>query len=245
MKNRPEHSAQARADIAHSGAAGISDFVSPATIQTMLAEVEPNLDQAYAELKTHNVYLLDDDDAYPPDHPRNAKVTTASATLAYDLVPKGVLRDLYVAPEFQQMLCDILDLDGLYPYADPLAGLNVLTYAPGTHLGWHFDNANFVVTLMLRQADKAGEFLYVPNSRSETDQGFDGVAKLLAGDLSAAISLQQIAGDLVIFQGKHTIHQVTAVEGSATRVIAVFCYDTKPGTVLHPDTRQKFFGRLG
>lgn len=245
MKNTAKYISQARADIARSGAAVVPEFFDPATIRTMLAEVEPNLNQAYSKLKTHNVYLLDDDDNFAPDHPRNAKVTTSSATLAYDLVPKGALRDLYVSRDFQQMLCDILGLDGLYPYADPLAGLNVLNYPPGTQIGWHFDSANFVVTLLLRQAQAAGEFQYVPNSRSQTDQGYDLVARLLKGDHTGVVPLHQQAGDLVIFQGKHTIHRVTPVQGAETRVIAVFCYDTAPGKVLHRDTRLKFFGRLG
>jgi len=245
MKIGPDYITQAKADLARAGAAVISDFVAPEIVRTMLGQVEPVLGQAYSKLKTHNVYLLDDDDTLPADHPRNAKVTTTSATLAYDLVPQGALRELYVNPAFQQFLCEILGLDGLYPYADPLAGLNVLNYPPGAHIGWHFDGANFVVTLLLRQAQKAGEFLYVPNSRSEADQGYDIVAKLLGGDTRAAVSLQQQAGDLVIFQGRHTIHRVTPVQGPDARVIAVFCYDAEPGKVLHADTRRKFFGRLG
>ncbi len=245
MKTDATTIARARADIASGGAAVISDFVAPDVLHTMLAQVEPNLDQAFSKLKTHNVYLLADDDNLPPDHPRNAKVTTSSATLAHDLVPAGGLRDLYDSDAFKQMLCDILGLDTLYPYADPLAGLNVLNYPPGAQTGWHFDNANFVVTLLLRQAELGGGFEYVPNSRSLEDEGYNTVAALHSGDTSRIISLHQKAGDLVIFQGKHTIHQVTPVQGSATRVIAVFCYDTRPGTMLHEDTRQKFFGRTG
>ena len=245
MKNQPEYIAKARADIQSSGTAVISDFFTPDTIQTMLTQVEPSLDQAFSKLKTHNVYLLADDDALPADHARNAKVTTSSATLAHDLIPAGGLRDLYDSDDFKQMLCDILGLDGLYPYADPLAGLNVLSYPPGAQTGWHFDNANFVVTLLLRQAEKGGGFEFVPNSRSADDEGYDAVTALHNGDTSRVKSMHQMAGDLVIFQGKHTVHQVTPVQGSATRVIAVFSYDTKPGTMLHADTRQKFFGRTG
>ncbi len=245
MKNGPEYVAKARADIQNTGTAVIPDFFTPDTIKAMLAEVEPSLDQAFSKLKTHNVYLLSDDDNFPPDHPRNAKVTTSSATLAHDLVPAGGLRDLYASSEFQKMLCEILDLDGLFPYADPLAGLNVLNYPPGAQTGWHFDNANFVVTLLLRQAEKGGGFEFIPNLRSVDDEGYAAVAALHTGDTSRVQSLHQQAGDLVVFQGKNTIHQVTTVQGSATRVIAVFSYDTKPGTMLHEDTRQKFFGRTG
>ena len=86
--------AQARADLAATGAAVLTGFVGPEATRAMLAEVEPVLDRAFHKPKVHNVYLLADDPALPEDHPRNAKVTTTSATLAYDLVPDGALRSL-------------------------------------------------------------------------------------------------------------------------------------------------------
>lgn len=144
---------QARADLAATGAAVLPGLIDQATIDTMLAQVEPALPQAFFKPKVHNVYLVADDPTLPEDHPRNAKVTTTSATLAYDLVPEGALRQLYLSQELRDALAEVLGFDALHPYADPLAGLNILTYAEGAETGWHFDNANFVVTLMLRPAE--------------------------------------------------------------------------------------------
>ena len=236
--------AQARADLAATGAAVLENFIDAAQAAAMLAEVEPALGQAYSELKTHNVYLLADDDNLPATHARNAKVTTSSATLAYDLVPQGGLRDLYGSPDFKSGLARILDLPILHPYADPLAGLNVLTYPDGAEIGWHFDNANFVVTLMLRAAEAGGDYQYLPFSRSDADEGYDNAARLLAGNNEGVLSLHQGAGDLVIFRGKHTLHRVTPVHGARPRVIAVFSYDPAPGKRLHADTQRKFYGRV-
>ena len=234
---------QARADLAATGAAVLPGLIDKATIDTMLAQVEPALPQAFFKPKVHNVYLVADDPTLPEDHPRNAKVTTTSATLAYDLVPEGALRQLYLSQELRDALAKVLGFDALHPYADPLAGLNILTYAEGAETGWHFDNANFVVTLMLRPAEAGGDYQYLPFSRSDTDDGFDHVARMLSGDTKGLLSLHQAAGDLVIFRGRHTLHRVTPVTGGKPRVIAVFSYDPEPGKMLHEDTRRKFYGR--
>ena len=237
--------AQARADLAATGAAVLPAFVDQATVDTMLAEVEPALTQAFFKPKVHNVYLVADDPALPDDHPRNAKVTTTSATLAYDLVPDGALRQLYLLQGFRDGLASILSFEALHPYADPLAGLNVLTYPTGAETGWHFDNANFVVTLMLRPAEAGGDYQYLPFSRSDTDEGFKAVSRMLAGDTDGLLSLHQSAGDLVIFRGRHTRHRVTPVASGQPRIVAVFSYDPEPGKMLHEETRRKFYGRAG
>jgi len=236
--------AQARADLAATGAAVLAGFVAADEAEAMLAEVEPVLDQAYSKPKVHNVYLVADDRSLPQSHPRNAKVTTTSATLAYDRVPEGALRRLYLSGEMRSALAAILGFDDLHPYADPLAGLNVLTYGDGAETGWHFDNANFVVTLMLRPAEAGGDYQYLPFSRSDNDEGYDQVARMLAEETEGVLSLHQNAGDLVIFRGRHTLHRVTPVQGGRSRVIAVFSYDPEPGRILHEDTRRKFYGRV-
>ena len=66
--------AQARADLAATGAAVLAGFVAADEADAMLAEVEPVLDQAYSKPKVHNVYLVADDRSLPQSHPRNAKV---------------------------------------------------------------------------------------------------------------------------------------------------------------------------
>jgi len=239
----PGRIAQARADLAARGAAVLPGFIAPPAAARMLAEIEPQLGRAFDKLKTHNVYLLADDPEFAPDHPRNRKVSTSSATLAYDLVPEGALRRLYLDQGFRADLAKILGHDRLYPYADPLAGLNVLIYPEGAEIGWHFDNANFVVTIMLRPAETGGDYQYIPGSRSETDDGFEVVATALDGRADKVLSLSQSAGDLVIFQGRNTLHRVTPVTGLKPRVIAVFSYDPEPGKILHEDTRKTFYGR--
>ena len=48
--------------------------------------------------------------------------------------------------------------------ADPLACLNVMSYSPADGLGWHFDRAEFTVTLLLRAAGAGGAVPVSPQS---------------------------------------------------------------------------------
>ena len=54
-------------------------------------------------------------------------------------------------------------------------------YLPGDELGWHFDNADFVVTLMLQAPHSGGGFEFAPMLRSADDRNDEGVRALLAG----------------------------------------------------------------
>ena len=85
------------------------------------------------------------------------------SVLADDQIPAGsLLRQLYGADCFRSFLCEVLEVEGLFPFEDPLAPINVSFYGEGEELGWHFDNSPFAVTLLLRDAEKGGAFEYVP-----------------------------------------------------------------------------------
>ena len=236
--------ARCRDGLAARGASVLEGFVTQATVDAMLAGLQPVLGEAFYNEKKHSIYLGDPPGDYPPDHPRSHIARTSSATLAYDRVPKdGPLEALYRDETFQQFLSEVFGYDRLYPYDDSLGALNALVYKPGAETGWHFDNADFVVTLMLRPTERGGAYLYAPFTRSETDENYESVARILAGDESDLLDLTQRAGDLVLFRGHHTLHRVSPVEGETTRVIAVFSYDPAPGKTLAESTRKTFYGR--
>ena len=46
--------------------------------------------------------------------------------------------------------------------ADSLDALEIAVFRPGDQLGWHFDNSEFSVTIMLQDAHEGGQFDYVP-----------------------------------------------------------------------------------
>ncbi len=50
-------------------------------------------------------------------------------------------------------------------------------------------------------------------------------------------------GTLLVFEGRHSLHRVSPVEGSRLRHVGLLAYDTKPGTVGSDLLRQDRYGR--
>lgn len=234
-----------RGSIAERGAAVLENFVREPALAQARAELEPVLGNAFYKTKTHNPYLVADDPAFSPDHPRNALQTTDSATLAYDFIaPEMILERLYRWDRFAPFVADVLGFDALYPYVDALSPVNVLVYPPGTRTSWHFDAASFVVTLILQQGEGGGVFEYAPFVRTDDDPGFDAIAPILTGETEPPGTLAQPAGALVIFKGHHTLHRVTAVTGGRDRLVGVFSLSPEPGRATDAHNQQTFYGRV-
>ena len=132
----------------------------------------------------------------------------------------------------------------LYPMADPLGRLNVMAYRAGERLNWHFDRAEFTITVLLQAPLGGGDFQYRSGLRSDADPNYDGVGRLLAGRDERVQTLPLAPGTLNVFKGKNTAHRVTPVEGERPRIIAVFSYyetpdvtfsDTERSGLLRPD----------
>ena len=226
------------------GAYVLPGFLREKALDTILGELNGVLDKAFYKSKSHNVYLAPDDEHFPRSHPRNRHQLTTSATLAYDFVAgDSLLESIYRWPPLREFIARTLDLGELHPYADDLAAVNVLVYPPGSVTGWHFDNANFVVTLMLRQAQSGGAYEYAPFIRSPGGDNYSAIESVLDEASPAVHTLEQCAGDLVVFQGRYTLHRVTEVGGAEARLVAVLSYDAEPGKMLSPHTQMTFYGR--
>ena len=226
------------------GAYVLENFLHQDAVDTILEELQDVLGKAFYKPKTHNAYLAPDDSRFPASHPRNQYQLTSSATLAYDLIPAdSLLERIYRWPPLRAFIAQTLGFAELYPYADPLAAVNVLVYPPGTQTGWHFDNAHFTVTLMLRQAQQGGAYEYAPFIRAPEEENYPAIEAVLAEQSTVVRTLEQSAGDLVVFQGRYTLHRVTEVSGAQPRIIGVLSYDVNPGTELTAHTRKMFYGR--
>jgi hypothetical protein len=49
---------------------------------------------------------------------------------------------------------------------------------------------------------------------------------------------------LNVFEGKNTLHRVSAVRGNRNRLVAVFSYYEKPGVTFSREERIGFYGRV-
>jgi hypothetical protein len=237
--------ARCRRQLAEDGACVLAGFLLPEAVARARAELEPRLGEAYYCEKSHNPYLDPDDPAFPAAHPRNLPQVSDLGALADDQIPQGTaLRSLYQWDRLQGFVAALLEVPRLYPYADPLASLNVNVFQPGQQLGWHYDNADWAVTLMLQPAEAGGVYEYLPWIRSPKDENYEAVARALGGGRDGVRVLSQDVGALVLFRGRHSLHRVTPVEGERPRLVAVLSYDTEPGVKLTEHNRRLFYGRI-
>lgn len=237
--------ADSRREFETAGALALEGFIRPDALAAMHAEALAVVPQAFVGEKLHNVYLIDGDPSFAPDHPRNRGERTQISTVADDCIPASSrLRALYDWAEFRAFVAEVLGLDGLYSYVDPLASLNVTIGRSGEQLGWHFDNSDFAITLQLQAAESGGEFEYVPNIRTADDQGFVEVERVLDDRHDGVRTLGIKPGTLVIFRGRHSIHRVTPIGGPTPRIMTILSYDSRPGAMMTEATRLRFYGRV-
>ncbi|MDH3474865.1 MAG: 2OG-Fe(II) oxygenase [Rhodospirillales bacterium] len=237
--------ARGRRQLAEDGACVLAGFLLPEAAARARAELAPRLGDAYYCEKSHNPYLDPDDPAFPGEHPRNLPQVSDLGALADDQISEGtVLRSLYRWDRLRDFVAALLEVPGLYPYADPLASLNVNVFQPGQQLGWHFDNADWAVTLMLQPAEAGGVYEYLPWIRSPEDENYEAVARALGGGRDGVRVLSQDVGALVLFRGRYSLHRVTPVVGKRPRLVAVLSYDTEPGVKLTEHNRRLFYGRI-
>ncbi len=226
------------------GALTLPGFVTPGTAALMRTEAEALLPRAYYCTQDHNPYLVSDDPAFPEDHPRNRRQKSDKGCLADDLITEdSALRALYDWPALRGFIAAVLGVETLYPYADPLGSLNINVFRAGERLGWHFDNADFVTTLMIQPAAAGGLYEYAPAIRAPESENYEAVGQVLAGVRDGVRTLNMEAGALVLFRGRYALHRVTPVEGGRPRLLAVLSYDTEPGVMLTEHTRRIFYGR--
>ncbi|MCW0318012.1 hypothetical protein NB724_003163 [Pantoea ananatis] len=237
---------QCRTQLHQQGALVLRNFLQPAALAAIVAEGDAQRHRAYHTQSKHNVYLMKTDPAFSETHPRNREVSSTKGCITDDVIaPDSPLRQLYDDALFQSFLCEVLDEEALYPYADPLSSINLHYASHGKELGWHFDNSSFAITLLMQKPAGGGRFQYVKDLR-DADAGemnYAGVAAVLDEQQPVA-ELAIEAGDLVLFRGRNSLHRVTPTEGDVTRMLAVLAYNTAPGIALSETARMTFYGRL-
>ena len=237
---------KARNDLHHHGLAVLPDFLTAAALETTLQHCKPLENEAYHNTLIGNAYLEPVDETLPEDHARRITDSTSLGVIAYDQFSKDhPLLELYHAPEFKNFIELCIDRGPLCYYDCPLGKVNLAVMAEYEKLCWHFDQSDFVVSIPLQHADEGGEYQYVYQIRSADEENYDAVKRLLQGDHSNAKVLNVAPGSLVLFEGRYTIHRVTEVKGSTTRLVALFGFDISPGKSSTPYLRKIRYGREG
>lgn len=236
---------RARAGLRSEGACDLPGFLRDEAIAVGVESAMALHDRSYRTEQAHDIEFSGlAPDELPPDDPRRTRVPSAKQGTAFDDIPSdSIVRVLYESPELLAFVGAALEIDPLHRSDDPLGALNYMYFHPGDELGWHFDNAHFVVTLLLQAPHAGGVFEFAPMLRTEDDRNDAGVRALLAGDRSRVRTMSGQPGTLALFRGHWSPHRVTPVEGDRMRMNAVLSFAQTPGQRLSSETYRLFYGR--
>lgn len=221
----------------------LPDFISLEVIKELQGEAKELKPKAYRSNSAYNLYVLPQDPDFPEDAPRNRQFRTTKGCIADDQIPqKSYLKAIYNSKTFRNFLCKVLGIGSLYSYADPLSRININYYDPKDSLQWHFDNADFAITLLIKKCAKGGEYEYFTNMRyKENGEDYERVRKCIDGEIDPQKkSLNE--GGLMIFRGNQSLHRVTEIQ-AGERILITLNFNKKPGIPLSEKSRQTFFGR--
>ncbi|MEM9521513.1 MAG: hypothetical protein AAGA37_19540 [Actinomycetota bacterium] len=231
---------EVRRCLADDGAVSLPDFLRPATVEALAAEL--------GALRPWVAVTTDHRDPYARE-PRDATDLPTSAWTAGHvtrdmLPPHSIAQRLYVAPGFKAFIAACLGRDRIFEYADPLAGLVATVLPPGGCYGWHYDTNAFVVTLSVQAPDRGGAFEYVPGLRRPGDENLDGLRRVLDGERREVRTLPPNPGSLQLFLGRYSLHRVTEVAGDTDRLTLVLSYSDRPGVIGPVERTRKVYGRV-
>ena len=224
--------AEIRTSLERDGSCTLADFVGADTLTEMAAQANSITHLAYAgptEVTPYFFnYLLGEGEVLHDDHPLKRKGKRNLAQVATDLIPED---SLLCRLHQSQLMLDFLSAvigEPVYRNRDPYQSLNISVMDEGGCQQWHFDSGDMVITLLLQEPEGGGIFEYVPAIRTETDENFEKVQRVLDGCSEQVMQNRLQAGTLSLFRGHYSLHRVTAVEGERQRLQAILGYSTKP-----------------
>jgi hypothetical protein len=99
--------------------------------------------------------------------------------------------------------------------------------------------------MLTQEPEAGGVFEYCPNIRSARAENLDDVRAVLTGDGTRFIRrLSLRPGDLQLFKGRYSLHQVSTVQGGTARHTAIFAYTERPGVMGSVARTRQLFGRV-
>ena len=236
--------ASARSMLAGTGACELPGFLTPEGLAACLDDARALEGEAYPSSGRGTAYLEAPDPSWPADHPRARRCPYAVGTVTYDEFPAASpIRSLYEWDPLLGFIGAVLGSE-VFRYADPLGALNLAVMGAGDELQWHYDQTDFVVSLVLQPSDEGGTFDVVPRLRADGDERYDRVGAVLDGDLTGVVTLPMTPGTLLVFAGRTSLHRVSPVGGDRPRLVVLMGYDTAPGTRSTPGLQQARYGRV-
>ena len=236
-----------RASLLENGYAHIPNFIGSSIISELLSEVESLRHEAFRSMQEHTVFQEDIDPSLSSSHVRNMLVSSSKLIIDNARIPpSSPLNALYHRREFLELIRRVVAPDrSLFCSGDKFNSCYYNIYEEGDGLGWHFDNSEFGVNLVLSSPPGGGEF-EISSSRTRGEGEGDeevNVVDVLRGRRTTLRPLLS-PGSLCIFAGRDFIHRVSKVQGGGGgRINAIFTFETEEGVTMNDYGLEKFFGR--
>ena len=209
-------------------------------------DVEDLFPLAYSTTSTTNFRFDQKEDVdLPQDHPARVFHTCSRQQIADDQIgPNTLLRQLYVWDELTQFIAQVQGKSRLYQFADEFQALNVIYLGEGGCSAWHHDDNECTGTLLIQEAERGGDFVYCPDTRSL--DGVDNIDRIgdavVRNDPAAIKTLPRTAGTLTLFRGGNSLHSVTPIFGSTLRTTSIMTYDPDPGRTSNDHANRAIYG---
>ena len=235
-----------RTQLAADGLAVLPGFLTGAALDKAAAEVVAT--EQHVPIRTHKATVYHRPDLTADalaDDPRSVELEWRAGHITRDMIPPfWCAHRLYVSALFKQFIAACVGEVRVFEYADPLAGLVATILPPGGQYPWHYDTNEFVVTIMTQQPEGGGAFEYRKDLRTPGDENLDGLSRVLHGEDDSVRRIMTAPGDLQLFLGRYSLHQVTEVTGDVTRHVMVFSYADRPGVIGPVDRTRSVYGRV-
>lgn len=235
---------QCRRQLDEEGVCLLPGFLTGEAVERTARELEAEVPAAFR--KERSIVALDEeeiDPALPADDPVRTAHRHSMRTIAYDLIDQGSpIRALYEWDGLTAFLSAVLGYR-VYRCADPLISLVITAMPPGGEQGWHFDDNEFVVSLLLQKPARGGEFEYVPTIRTDEDPGWNRIRRVFDGTSDEVRVAPIQPGTLALFRGTRSLHRVSPVEEGPTRLIALLSFDPQPDMVFPAQVQRNNTGR--
>ena len=233
--------------LAHDGCLVLAEFLRPAALELAEEEIASMAEHVPIRRHSSTVYARADlESMLPAGDPRLEKLTWNAGHVTRDMVaPYTVAHRIYASAYFKQFIAACTNKERVFEYADPLAGLVATVLPPAGAYPWHYDTNEYVVTIMTRKPDGGGVFEYCPDLREPGDENLSGLADVLSGRHPEMIRHVDVEpGDLQLFMGRYSLHQVTETTGATDRHVMVFSYAERPGVIGPVDRTRAVYGRV-
>ncbi|MFT5351607.1 MAG: hypothetical protein ACI9MF_002430 [Gammaproteobacteria bacterium] len=234
-----------RREYLETGLCMLPGFIRQSSLSSLASESEAMREDAFFCKSSHNAYLAEDDSTLADTDVANRQEQTFVGSVPYDKIPSdSKLNQLYMWDPLKDFIGYVLGKKPFYRFADPFGACSINVFVDGGEHGWHFDESEFTVTLMLQKPDVGGTFEYVSCIRDLPEEK-EIVEEVLNGKRDKVVELPFTAGTLLIFGGRQTLHRVSRVSGDRARLVPVLCYSEQPDVVNSESVRKLFWGRTG